>query len=1529
MATHRNRDLENKIESLLESPLRYKDDLSKLFCSLLSFEYVGRTFSNRDKDIWGDGEAATIASEQKFEVLAQHADVSSGGFAIIYAELRPFNRSIQRTLVVQLRKRLPDALFLFADRASIGGDRGARIHIVHAKVSGPTSGEVASQRLVLRRFRVGPGERYRTAAERLAKLDLSHKPEIGTLELGHLCDQAFDKEALTDEFFKKLDRHIRDVEIDLRTGELDLDPKEAFTQAQLLIERLVFLYFAQNRGWLNQEPDYLVKNFAKYKKDADGFSYYQEFLHRLFRSLAEPSFGDRLEGIPFLNGGLFDDDEFRPAQSKLRIRNETFATLFNDLLEAYNFTVREDTPLSQEVAVDPEMLGKIFESIVLHAESAGEEFQAPDKRKATGSYYTPRIVVHFICRESLRLYFANRIVHLSDPTGRSTWCGRISRIFKEIESDDGFNEKEVKTLRESLSPTEAKRCLRALNELRTLDPAVGSGAFPVGLLHELVSLRRTFECVANGYQDPVKGEGDAWKQKAKEHFIQSSLFGVDIQQQAIEICRLRLWLSLLVDYELGVNPFEAERSKFIEAINHISQLPNLEMNFRRGDSLHDYICGHPVRLDGTQLADYTDELALIEKKGQQLHHAKRADAKKKLRLEILARRLDLGKRVVSDQIGVLQKQSNQIADVWFGESASETEKRGKLEQEIVRLRDALKQLEKDEKEFKRLEARPLDKSFYRNLRKLEGAEPDGPHNFVWRLDFPHVLSEKDSGTVLDNLSLVNEAGQGELVAVTSESAAGFDLIVGNPPFVTARNPLKRELYRQRWPLVCHREYELVAPFFQRSFELIGSDGQLGFIVSNGFTMRDFGRPLVEQFFPTVHLQKIVDCDGLSFPGHGTPTCIIFGRRPSTDETPAQIRTHSVIVAARLPGGGDLRTIPEESPLWSSLSEHHDDAGYEDGRIVVAQRTMSELSRWPLKFDTTGQATRELIERNAIRLTDLIEGCGSLFDTHKDEAFVLPPDVARRRGIEIEFLAPFIAGDQFRNWFVFSRDLVLRPYDQDWKLLKEDGQSRLFGWLRMLRKELGGRATFGGATYDEAGEPYYRYHQMSVAKVKAHLKIAYPEIATHAHFIPIHSGCLLPQTAPVLELSRGVESEALLLAGVLNSSATLFWLKQMSFNKGAGKDEQLDRFEYQGKRVTQIPVSGVFKDALLGKPDAFSGRLISLSKGCWERGRELSSLAMRHMFEKPNEAYQVWNSTLPSKVAPHPKLGSPFTSTAELRERFANTVILRDQIQAEMIAFQEEMDWLVYAAHGLLAPDNATAQTQSDPAPLDRGQRPFRLWEAAEGKFEQAIGLIPGSWSKTRRTLWEARLLAIRDNEHVRRIEQPVYKRRWDEQWKVSNSWVTGRVAYAEEFVDAFRWWLAEKAEWHLENKGGGGPLNVDEWTRALWKDKRIEAAWPIVAVAIREVELWKFENAKNKDAKQAPRLGDSYESFARFLKETINEESVPDGIPSATPWDILAAKKKWTSAQLKKAQAVRGKLNVPRERFRTTTDGNFVWAGKV
>jgi hypothetical protein len=678
MANPRNHELESKLFRLFrDSKLRSKDDLLTLFCKYLGFEHAETKLPSRSTEYWGDGQVAQLVEKESFEILAREGDPRLGGFAVIYGTLRDFNLSNQRTIILQLRKTFPDALYVFAKPQTFGRDQGAQINIVHARLRAAAQDEVATaSRLLLRRFRFGPGERYRTAAERLAKLDLSTLKSRTAAAITALCNEAFDKEALTNEFFKKLDRHIKAIESDLCEHQ-HLSGPEAFSQAQLLIERLIFLYFAQNRGWLNQEADYLIKNFAEYEKDRDGFSYYQNFLHHLFHTLAEQDFGNRLAGIPFLNGGLFDDDEFKLPSSKLRIRNATFANLFEDLLEAYNFTVREDTPLSQEVAVDPEMLGKIFESIVLHAEAAGEEYQAPDKRKATGSYYTPRIVVHFICRESLRLYFAQRGESLSDPACRSAWVDRVSRLFKEIDPTDSFSEDELKTLKSLLSPDEAKRCFNLLRAMRTLDPAVGSGAFPVGLLHELTSLQRIFETALNGYVDPVKGNGKQWMQKAKEYFIQNSLFGVDIQQQAIEICRLRLWLSLLVDYELGVDPFELigveGRATFTSALKKISQLPNLEMNFKRGDSLHDYICDRPVRIEPQKLSEYAAELDRIEKLGGKLHTTKRGETKKKLRLEILEKRIGLARRIIADEIAALKR--GFIGSNWFGESLSEREER--------------------------------------------------------------------------------------------------------------------------------------------------------------------------------------------------------------------------------------------------------------------------------------------------------------------------------------------------------------------------------------------------------------------------------------------------------------------------------------------------------------------------------------------------------------------------------------------------------------------------------------------------------------------------------------------------------------------------------------------------------------------------------------------------------------------------------------------------------------------------------------
>jgi hypothetical protein len=315
-----------------------------------------------------------------------------------------------------------------------------------------------------------------------------------------------------------------------------------------------------------------------------------------------------------------------------------------------------------------------------------------------------------------------------------------------------------------------------------------------------------------------------------------------------------------------------------------------------------------------------------------------------------------------------------------------------------------------------------------------------------------------------------------------------------------------------------------------------------------------------------------------------------------------------------------------------------------------------------------------------------------------------------------------------------------------------------------------------------------------------------------------------------------------------------------------------------------------------------------------------------------EAYHAWNSSLPGYVKPHREISEPFSSTKDLENNLACTREIREKLRREMIARQEEMDWLVYAAYGLIdeAQTAAASLTADVDLTLGRDERPFHLWAKSGGDLDKALALIQTGWSTTKKKLWHARLETISDNEHIHRIEQPIYKRRWDEQWKVGNRWECGPVAYAQELIDAFKWWLSEKAEWHLEHKTKGGPIALPDWSAALFKDTRVASAWEVVANAIYEVEKYKFEalDADNKEAKRPPKADDSYTAFERFFREIVLDQSVAHGIPPAVTWNELATKNKWTPAQLRKAQDVRGKLNVPRERFQQMSDGRFVWAEK-
>lgn len=234
-----------------------------------------------------------------------------------------------------------------------------------------TSKETAPRRFT---YVLGPNEPCRTPAERFA--ELAAKAHDATLDD---VIAAFSVDKLNKEFFTDFCRAFDFVCDDLRKQHKWPDPVVK-SEAQTLLNRLLFLYFVQRKGWLNRERTFLVSNFRRhYQQSAKGITFFTEFLQPLFERLSTEDLPQALSGldVPFLNGGLFNDeyadeqsDEATRRRRDLRVCNETFHEIFENLLERYNFTIHEDSPSHFEVAIDPEMLGRIFEELVLRGEES-------------------------------------------------------------------------------------------------------------------------------------------------------------------------------------------------------------------------------------------------------------------------------------------------------------------------------------------------------------------------------------------------------------------------------------------------------------------------------------------------------------------------------------------------------------------------------------------------------------------------------------------------------------------------------------------------------------------------------------------------------------------------------------------------------------------------------------------------------------------------------------------------------------------------------------------------------------------------------------------------------------------------------------------------------------------------------------------------------------------------------------------------------------------------------------------------------
>ena len=391
----------------------------------------------------------------------------------------------------------------------------------------------AGSRPTLRRMVVDRDLPRRTAVQQVSNIYWNWQ---GRGSIRAALEETFDVEPVTRDFFAEYKRIFEAAEASVSGFEDTAEGREERRFfVQTLFNRLMFVYFLQRKGWLtfHSNKDYVNALWQDYHAQPKHGDFYTTRLQPLFFSgLNNPDPRELPQGlenligdVPFLNGGLFEQTDL-DRRKGIDVSDSAFEQVLRDLFDRFNFTVMESTPFDVEVAVDPEMLGKVFEELVTG-------------RHDSGAYYTPRPVVSFMCREALKGYLEGQDTGLEAEV--------IARFVDRHDTD-------------GIGVAQARRLAEALAEVTVVDPACGSGAYLLGMMQELIELQvRLF----NVTQD-AKSLYDL-----KLEIIQRNLYGVDIDDFAVNIAMLRLWLSLAIDYE-GATP---------------EPLPNLDFKVVCGDSL--------------------------------------------------------------------------------------------------------------------------------------------------------------------------------------------------------------------------------------------------------------------------------------------------------------------------------------------------------------------------------------------------------------------------------------------------------------------------------------------------------------------------------------------------------------------------------------------------------------------------------------------------------------------------------------------------------------------------------------------------------------------------------------------------------------------------------------------------------------------------------------------------------------------------------------------------------------------------------
>jgi len=648
-------------------------------------------------------------------------------------------------------------------------------------------------------FLLGPGQSCRTATDNFMGLyDKRDSLEIKDIE------DAFNVEALSKEFFGKYkaqyeafvsymikpDNGMRQNFIDTdfdHTGMTadkirDREEKPIRDYVKKLLGRIVFLHFLQKKGWLGVpagkewgEGDHnfmlhLFENASEEQKE----NFLDDILEDLFAKGLDCNRSDRgdlydtkVEGfrnhrIPYLNGGLFERDNLD--EKTVCFPSNYFKDLLT-MLSQYNFTIDENDPNDAEVGVDPEMLGRIFENLL-------------EDNKDKGAFYTPKEIVQYMCRESLIAYL---------QTDQREEDKEPIRQFVTTHDVESLGE-----LKEEIE--------QKLIDVKICDPAIGSGAFPMGLLRELFLCRSAIE------PNIVEKAADI-----KRHIIQNNIYGVDIERGAVEIARLRFWLALIVE----------EKSPEV--------LPNLDFKIMQGNSLLESYEG----IDLSKLAT-TSDVQIYEPQrnlfGELESPQMRIIFDQTDKLKEFQANLDLYFEITAHEERTCLRKSIEDYVRYIIAYTLDIHRQAE-ETKIRQISSSTTFTEKQKKAIAGAEANIVH--FNEMIENVENMELPNSQFFLWHTWFHDVFSRP--------------------------SKEGFDIVIGNPPYVEAKKLKYIASTLKEKFAVYSGTADLSIYFNELGLNLLAEKGIISYITTNKFFNTGYGEKVRRQL-SSQHINIILNLE---------------------------------------------------------------------------------------------------------------------------------------------------------------------------------------------------------------------------------------------------------------------------------------------------------------------------------------------------------------------------------------------------------------------------------------------------------------------------------------------------------------------------------------------------------------------------------------------------------------------------------------------------------------------------------------------